>query len=501
MRLRLWIIGWTAISLLLLLLPTSAARATGGHVFSQTGFSIDDPAFANYFDRRGGLHTFGYPVSREFTFRGFPVQIFQRAIMQRFPDGHVQLLNLLDDGLFPYTQVNDAQFPAVDPTLIQTAPSVGSAGYNLAILQWVNNVSPDHWNGLPVLFHQNFVKAVSALDVSPTQPINTTLVSGFDLEIWGVPTSHPTFDPQNTKFVYQRYQRGIMHFDATTGATQGLLLADYFKGILMGENLPPDLTAQVATSPYYRQYNPLKPGWVDRPNQLAGTDLTRAFEPTPIVVLDPGHGGLEIGASHSFSDGTVLREKDLNLSVATKIAALLRQAGYTVVQTRTTDSWVDAKLLNVTGDGGVDLSDDLQMRVDIANNAHATLFLSTHFNGYIDPALSGTTVYFDSAQPFARRSQYFAGLIDREAVTALRSAGYPVVDRGVQVDSQALGLGAHFYVLGPDAVRPIRMPGALVEGLFLTSPLDAAQLRNPQTLDLLAHAYAHAVEDYDGRTP
>jgi len=204
-------------------------------------------------------------------------------------------------------------------------------------------------------------------------------------------------------------------------------------------------------------------------------------------------------SAHSFSDGTILREKDLNLSVATRTAALLRQAGYAVVQTRTTDSWVDAKLVDVNGDGVVDLSDDLQMRVDIANNARATLFLSTHFNGYMDPAIGGTTVYYDNARPFARRSQYFAALVDVEAVTALQAAGYPVVDRGVQLDSQAVGLGAHFYVLGPDAIRPSKMPGALVEGLFLTNPRDAAQLESPQTLDLLARAYTKAVEDYEGR--
>src|SRR5262249_2813472 len=478
--------------------PRAPAHAAG-RFYAQTGFSIDDPAFQDYFDHRGGLRTFGYPVSREFKFLGFPVQIFQRAVMQRYPDGHVQLLNLLDDSLFPYTRINGAQVPASDAALTKTAPAVGSPGYNLTILNWVSSTAPDAWGGMKVSFLQNFLNAVTVAEVFPSRQTPANRVTGFDLEIWGVPTSRPAFDPLNSKFVYQRYQRGIMHFDATTGTTQGILLADYFKGVLMGEHLPPDLAAQAQTSPFYGQYNPLKPGWVDRPAQLPGTDLFRAFEPAPVVVLDPGHGGQENGASFTFPDNTLLHEKNLNLAVANRVAALLRQSGYAVIQTRTTDSWVDAKLLDVTGDGKVDLADDLQARVDLANNSHGTLFLSIHFNGYDDPSLNGSTIYYDDARPFSRRSQYFAGLLDRELSGALKGIGYAALDRGVQTDSQAIGLGQHFYVLGPDATRPNQMPGALAEGLFLSNPRDAAQLRDPRTVEAVAQAYTHAVQDYYGQ--
>ena len=54
------------------------------------------------------------------------------------------------------------------------------------------------------------------------------------------PTSRPAADPNNPGFIYQRFQRGIMHFDAATGRTQGILLADYLKAILRGTDLPPD---------------------------------------------------------------------------------------------------------------------------------------------------------------------------------------------------------------------------------------------------------------------
>jgi len=482
-----------AVALLVGLLPRPVSvQAASTNFFPQTGFAIQDPHFLDYFNKRGGVRTFGYPVSREFTFLGFPVQIFQRAVMQRYPDGHVQLLNLLDPGLFPYTQVNGAIFPGVDIALIQTAPPVDSPDYSEAVFHWISRVAPDSWNGIPVAFHQSFLNTVPAQVALPSGQKNLALLAGFDLEVWGVPTSPPTYDPHNKKFVYQRFQRGILHYDATTHTTQGILLADYFKDVLMGENLPPDLLAQARTSPYFGQYDPQKPQWVARPNALPNTDLTRAFESeAPIIVLDPGHGGAEIGASYTFSDGTVLKEKDLNLAVANQTATLLRQAGYTVVQTRTTDSWVDRNLSDP-------LADDLQARVDIANNAHATLFLSIHFNGYDDPSVRGTTVYYDADRPFSERSLHFAQLLDQQATAALANIGYQTLNRGVQTDSMAVGLGNHFYVLGPDAVRPIQMPSALVEGLFVTNPQDAQRLRDPRTLHALAEAYARAIELYYG---
>jgi hypothetical protein len=110
--------------------PTAVASPV--RFFPETGFAITNPSVQDYFDKRGGVQTFGYPVSREFRLLGFPVQMFQRAIFQRYPDEHIQLLNLLDSGLFPYSQVNGAVLPAADPNLIATAPAVDSDNYGLA---------------------------------------------------------------------------------------------------------------------------------------------------------------------------------------------------------------------------------------------------------------------------------------------------------------------------------------------------------------------------------
>ena len=86
-------------------------------------------------------------------------------------------------------------------------------------------------------------------------------------------------DPHNHDFVYLRFQRGIMMFDARCACTQGMLLADYLKSILTGQNLPADLDQEAKDSPFYQQYDPSAPNWVHDPRVLPDTDLSNAFTP------------------------------------------------------------------------------------------------------------------------------------------------------------------------------------------------------------------------------
>src|SRR5438045_769742 len=53
--------------------------------FEQTEFRIADDRFWEFFNARGGVPTFGYPISRKFTLLGTTVQMFQRRIMQIQP--------------------------------------------------------------------------------------------------------------------------------------------------------------------------------------------------------------------------------------------------------------------------------------------------------------------------------------------------------------------------------------------------------------------------------
>ena len=257
---------------LCLLLVVSTERTTPAFAqaacFAETGFCIDEAAFQRYYESRGGARILGFPVSRTFRLEGFPVQFYQRVVLQ-LQDGNVARLNLLDPGVLPVTRANQSVFPAPDASLASDAPRPEDPAYAQRVVEYVRAVAPDTWNGRPVGFAGLFNSTVPAQGASPE--IATLL----NLEIWGLPTSAPTFDPGNQGFVYQRFQRGIMHFRTDCGCTEGILVGDYLKSVLTGRDVPPDLASEMQSSRYFGQYAPGASGWLARPGELPGYGLDR----------------------------------------------------------------------------------------------------------------------------------------------------------------------------------------------------------------------------------
>ena len=489
--------------------PPAAAPPTAApndaRYFAQTGYRITEDAFWNYFNVRGGLRSFGYPVSNTFTLLGMKVQIFQRQIMQLRPDGGVQTMNILDEGLLPYTRMNGSTFPAPDPNVIAQAPKPDAPDYHQKMLDFVRAVAPDSWDGEPVNFAKTFFGSVRAEDAYPNAvPDNgDALLPYFNLEIWGLPTSRPMHDPNNAGFIYQRFQRGIMHYDKSCGCTQGLLLADYVKALLTGQNLPADLADQAKSSKLMAQFKPGQPQALARPNDLPGTDLSNSFRRNMSVTLDAGHGDTEIGTSHAYPDGSQVLEKDLNLRVMLRVRDLLQQAGFQVTTTRTRDAAVNADKKDLTGDGKVTVSDDLQARVDVANGAASDIFVSIHFNGVSDPNTKGTYVFWDPDRPYADRSRTLAELVDGSITKALKDAGYTSVDHGATKDTAVLG-GDHYYLLSPKTnlvSRPSTMPAIIGEGLFLTNDDDANAVKKDAIVEAIARGYLEGIKAYFAKFP
>jgi N-acetylmuramoyl-L-alanine amidase len=94
------------------------------------------------------------------------------------------------------------------------------------------------------------------------------------------------------------------------------------------------------------------------------------------IVLDPGHGGSDSGATQKTANGTLL-EKEQNLIVANKLKGLLEGSGATVYMTRTTD-----KALSNT------------QRYEYANTTGADILVSLHMNGSSDPKVDYTNVLY-----------------------------------------------------------------------------------------------------------
>ncbi|HEX2988519.1 MAG TPA: hypothetical protein VHS06_10155, partial [Chloroflexota bacterium] len=186
--------------------------------------------------------------------------------------------NLMDDGLMPLRRANFSTFPPAEERLIQEAPSPSDADYGDKATAFLRREVPDRWEGMEVGFLRSYLSMVQLGDAFPEGYGDPELLPLLNLELWGLPTSRPARDPNNANFVYQRFQRGILHYDVSTGTTQGLLLGEYFKSIMTGVGLPDDLAAEVGGTHFYRQYDRTCPGHVARPADLPYTTLVGAFE-------------------------------------------------------------------------------------------------------------------------------------------------------------------------------------------------------------------------------
>jgi N-acetylmuramoyl-L-alanine amidase len=269
----------------------------------------------------------------------------------------------------------------------------------------------------------------------------------------------------------------------------------------------PPAAAEVATTP-----GPARPAAsgdaqpAATPAQAQRPIPLHPFQPASgrqrVVVLDPGHGGEEVG---SFGAG--LAEKDANLQIARRLRTLLEQDGHRVVLVRDCDcravppagfeppaDWRPARV-------------DLQARLDIANVAGGDIYLSIHHNGNGDSRVSGTEVWWDGRRPFAAYNEALATELQRALVANLQAAGYPTIDRGTQEDTNwrvFQGRSFPIFVLGPPrtgaaTTRAANMPAALGEALFLSNPAEAPWLTRPAIMDAIARAYRDAANRYFAR--
>jgi len=195
------------------------------------------------------------------------------------PDGSVAVMNLLQEGLMPATRINGSTFPAADPALTEGAPSVNDPGYAEKIVQFTREHAPNQFNGLPVRFFDTFSGTVDMATAFPDGNGSPALLPLINLEVWGTVLSAPQTDPANADFVYQRFQRSIMHYRKSCQCTERILLAEWFKSVITGQNLPPDLAEDMATSRFIQQYDNRQPSGLARPQELPDTDMHDAFEP------------------------------------------------------------------------------------------------------------------------------------------------------------------------------------------------------------------------------
>ena len=154
-----------------------------------------------------------------------------------------------------------------------------------------------------------------------------------------------------------------------------------------------------------------------------------------VVVLDPGHGGVDPGAQRGGYD-----EADLMLQFARILKeALLRSGIDEVVLTREDDSFVS-----------------LPARVSLARAARADLLISLHADALAEGRASGTTVYTLSKEASDRASAILAERQDRQDILA----GVDLRAQDDQIATVLMDLAR-----AGTAVRTERLAGHIVDGL------------------------------------
>jgi N-acetylmuramoyl-L-alanine amidase len=172
------------------------------------------------------------------------------------------------------------------------------------------------------------------------------------------------------------------------------------------------------------------------------------------VVIDPGHGGFDLGASTRWGGA----EKNDALETALRLDSKLRDAGFQTVLTRDNDTFIQ-----------------LNERARISNAQKNAIFIAIHYNQTNSHAIHGLETYYRSSasRELAERIQ--------QAISALPGE----TSRGVKT--------ANFRVL-----RRNEYPAVLVECGFLSNPREGRRCATPEYHELLAAAIAGAVIDLRG---
>lgn len=183
-----------------------------------------------------------------------------------------------------------------------------------------------------------------------------------------------------------------------------------------------------------------------------------------IIVVDPGHGGRDTGASAELNPNVY--EKDITLAIGRRLRDMLARSGATVLMTRSDDSFPA-----------------LESRAPLANNHHADYFISIHADSSAvgRNTLAGTTVYFHAQNALCR---LMAADIGRR-VSETSGVSY----NGVKSDTIRFRTG--FAVL-----RESYMPAVLVETGYMNNDKDLALLRDDAAQQRIAQGIIAGLRDF-----
>lgn len=228
-----------------------------------------------------------------------------------------------------------------------------------------------------------------------------------------------------------------------------------------------------------------------------GSELPMATR--PLVVIDPGHGGIDSGAEA----GNGIKEKDIVLAFSLRLQELLVASGrFDVALTRQDDTYLR-----------------LEERVALARNNKADMFISIHADSFQQPEIRGASIYTRDENATDVLDKVLADTENKSDVIAgfsMPQMAPEVVDilldlmrREMRVQSY-MAAQAIVHSLEPSvALRrfPVRqadffvlqapdVPSVLVELGFLSNASDIANLTQSDWQDRTAEAIARGISTY-----
>lgn len=202
------------------------------------------------------------------------------------------------------------------------------------------------------------------------------------------------------------------------------------------------------------------------------------------LILDPGHGGSDIGAR---SESGIL-EKDMNLLIAQRIKDILKnEQQIEVYITRNSDDQMA-----------------LEDRANFANRLHGNLFLSIHFNWSFSKNASGFRIYVNSDRVRMGTEPELGEMLSklREGRdNASEKLRYLPQSRNLAkeiADSMnKIGLSGQYNSEAfLSMMDRLSMPGVLIELLYLSNPKDVEFISSEESINLLAQTLCDSLIAY-----
>ncbi len=187
------------------------------------------------------------------------------------------------------------------------------------------------------------------------------------------------------------------------------------------------------------------------------------------IMLDPGHGGVDSGALCAVSSSSYGYEKNINLSLATKVKNLLEAEGANVIMTRSSDKWVCYTDRN-----------------NAVREKDPDIFISMHCDSSSSANAMGTSAFYYRAY-----SQPLAKAIHNSIVDTYKNDIYK--NKSAEFKSK-ISRGALYYAFR--VARVEECPAILVEYGFVSNMAECEVLQNASNRDKLAAATVKGIKDY-----